>query len=625
MDKRKLKIALSLAVLIPCVLYAAGIIAQFIININAWKAAGSDYRTSPGLPSSQISEVVRALFHFPEGLIAIGVVVLGIAVLCVFGLRIGWGQNGVTDSDRNLTVSNSGSYGTASFMSPKEASACFEVTSAKRTSQDILGMLPDGQVLTLPKDTRLNANLAVCGSSGTGKSRAISRNLVLQAVKRGESVILTDPKSELYESMGEYLRENGYIVKVFNLVEMDHSDSWNCLGEVGSSELMAQTFADIVLQNTSGDSKDAFWYNAELNLLKALVLYVALEMPPEKRNIATVYDLLYTQTEKGLSDMMASISHEHANQYTGELLPPSPASAPYAIFRQSSETVRTSVIIGLGSKLAVLQAQQVRNITSYSKDWQFVLTEASLIERFYEKLFNAISDAFFSEINNAKSSIPEKGNKRFLKVFDAMLAFCARALNAIKASCLNSEFGAEHKLLSQMPITNFLQSIEGGKEMTLADKEKAYLWFISFVYRLRNALFHEIIDPLNDEWQVIFKNSYHVLKQVVDQNIWRLKQLKLLPSASQAAAEEDYNREPPPDIDWPTDEEAKFTWFYYEMLKLNKDGARVLLKGKIDFAEHHYETECTVRWNESLSETAIKNASITSVVDSQEKELAAAI
>ena len=367
MDKRKLKIALSLAVLIPCVLYAAGIIAQFIININAWKAAGSDYRISPGLPSSQISEVVRALFHFPEGLIAIGVVVLGIAVLCVFGLRIGWGQNGVTDSDRNLTVSNSGSYGTASFMSPKEASACFEVTSAKRTSQDILGMLPDGQVLTLPKDTRLNANLAVCGSSGTGKSRAISRNLVLQAVKRGESVILTDPKSELYESMGEYLRENEYIVKVFNLVEMDHSDSWNCLGEVGSSELMAQTFADIVLQNTSGDSKDAFWYNAELNLLKALVLYVALEMPPEKRNIATVYDLLYTQTEKGLSDMMASISHEHANQYTGELLPPSPASAPYAIFRQSSETVRTSVIIGLGSKLAVLQAQQVRNITSYNE------------------------------------------------------------------------------------------------------------------------------------------------------------------------------------------------------------------------------------------------------------------
>lgn len=367
MERRKLKITLSLAVLIPCVLYIAGIIAQFMININAWKAAGSDYSVSPGLPSLELADVFRSIFHFPEGLIAIGVVVVGIVLICIFGLRIGWGQNGVTDSDRNLTVSSSGSYGTASFMSPKEASACFDVTSAKKTEQDILGMLPDGQILTLPKNTRLNSNLAVCGSSGTGKSRSISRNLVLQAVKRGESLILTDPKSELYESMSEYLRDNGYTVKVFNLIEMDHSDSWNCLNEVGSSELMAQTFADIVLQNTSGDSKDAFWYNAELNLLKALVLYVALEMPPEQRNLATVYDLLYTQTEKGLSDIMASISHEHVNQYTGELLPPSPAAAPYAIFKQSSDTVRTSVIIGLGSKLAVLQAQQVRNITSYNE------------------------------------------------------------------------------------------------------------------------------------------------------------------------------------------------------------------------------------------------------------------
>ena len=167
--------------------------------------------------------------------------------------------------------------------------------------------------------------------------------------------------------MSEYLRENGYTVKVFNLVEMDHSDSWNCLHEVGDSELMAQTFADIVLQNTSGDMKDAFWYNAELNLLKALVLYVALEMPPERRNLATVYDLLCAKTEKGLSEMMESISHEHQNQFTGEYLPASPAAAPYAIFKQSSETVRTSVIIGLGSKLAVMQAPQVRNVTSYNE------------------------------------------------------------------------------------------------------------------------------------------------------------------------------------------------------------------------------------------------------------------
>ena len=96
MEKRKLKIALSLAVLIPCVLYIAGIIAQFMININAWKAAGSDYRVSPGLPSLELADVFRSILHFPEGLIAIGVVVVGIVLICIFGLRVGWGQNGIS-------------------------------------------------------------------------------------------------------------------------------------------------------------------------------------------------------------------------------------------------------------------------------------------------------------------------------------------------------------------------------------------------------------------------------------------------------------------------------------------------------------------------------------------------
>ena len=41
-------------------------------------------------------------------------------------------------------------------------------------------------------------------------------------------------------------------------------------------------------------------------------------------------------------------------------------------------------------------------------------------------------------------------------------------------------------------------------------------WFADFVYALRNALFHEIISPLDEEWQVIFKSAYLVLKQISD-------------------------------------------------------------------------------------------------------------
>ena len=368
MKKKKIVAgAISLAILIPILLYGTGIIAQFIININAWKAAGSNYRESPGLPSLEIGDVLSAVFTFPEGLIAVGAVIAGVALLCIFGLRLGWGNTGTADHDRNLTISKSGSYGTAAFMDSKEAEQCFDITTAKNTDQDILGRTESGKVFTLPKNSRLNSNLAVCGASGTGKSRSVSRNLILQAAKREESMIITDCKSELYESMSQYLIDQGYTVKVFNLISMEHSDSWNCLGEVGTSELMAQTFADIVLKSTSGEMKDAFWFNAELNLLKALVLYVALEMPPDKRNLGQVYDLLCNQSERDLSKLMNGIRKEHTNPFTNEVMPPSPAFAPYAIFMQSSETVRSSVIIGLGSKLQVMQAQQVRDITSYNE------------------------------------------------------------------------------------------------------------------------------------------------------------------------------------------------------------------------------------------------------------------
>jgi hypothetical protein len=244
---------------------------------------------------------------------------------------------------------------------------------------------------------------------------------------------------------------------------------------------------------------------------------------------------------------------------------------------------------------------------------QFVLTESGFVERFYEKLFEVISDGLFIEISNAKLSIPEKGNKRFLQIFDAMAAFCSRSLNEVKSRCLNPDFGPEHKLLSQRPISNYLNSVEDSVEMTAADKERAYLWFIDFVYRLRNALFHEIIDPLNDEWQVIFKNAYHVLKQIVDQNIWRLNQMKRLPQVSQEAVENNYNIEPPPDVPWPSGEVAKFTWTSSEVQRLDEDGAKVLVKADIDFINNHYKTQCTVKWNKTLSECVIKNASITEI------------
>ena len=215
----------------------------------------------------------------------------------------------------------------------------------------ILGSL-DGDVVCMPEETRFNGNLAVYGASGSKKTRAFCVNMILQSAARKQSLVICDPKSELYEKTSQYLRGKGYTVKVFNLVTPACSDSWNCLAEIEGQELMAQLFCDVIIKNTGDGRGDHFWDNAEMNLLKALVLYVERGYPAEKRNIGEVYQLLTMSSEKELSALFEVLPVEH------------PAKGPYSIFQQSSESVRGGVIVGLGSRLQVFQNRDIRMITA---------------------------------------------------------------------------------------------------------------------------------------------------------------------------------------------------------------------------------------------------------------------
>lgn len=270
-------------------------------------------------------------------------------------MKLGFGDKGEYDRERNLIYSRSGTYGTSGFMSEKEMEGVLDLVSdIRKNPGTILGLL-DEKIVCVPLDTRMNSNMAVFGASGSKKTRSFCVNRILSGVARGESLIITDPKSELYEKTSEYLREQGYVVKVFNLVCPENSDSWNCLAEIEGQELMAQLFCDVIIKNTGSEKGDHFWDNSEMNLLKALVLYVEQGYPLEGKNIGQVYKLLTLSSEDQLDSLFNALGPEH------------PAKAPYSIFKQSSDTVRSGVIIGLGSRLQVFQNKLIRLITSHDE------------------------------------------------------------------------------------------------------------------------------------------------------------------------------------------------------------------------------------------------------------------
>ena len=350
-----------------CTLYAGGYAAQFIKNYQEWTSAGNFAGNGTYPQAASLHPLVcfhTALTDFPYNLYGIFLCLVLFGLLTFLLMRMGYDRNGeISDHDRNLNYSTKGTYGTSGFMTPDEMMKVLELTGdVKKNKGTILGKL-NGKAVCLPYQTRMNKNIAVYGASGSMKSRAFARNMIFQCVARGqegnnasgESLIITDPKSELYESMSAYLENEGYVVKAFNLVNPENSDSWNCLGEINGQETMAQVFADVIIQNTGSGKGDHFWDNAEMNLLKALVLYVDQGFPPEARNIGQVYKLLTMSSEKELNSLF-------------DLLPVShPAKVPYCIYKQASDTVRSGVIIGLGARLQVFQNKLIRQITSYDE------------------------------------------------------------------------------------------------------------------------------------------------------------------------------------------------------------------------------------------------------------------
>lgn len=360
--KRLFSILFGLPPLLCALLYGGGYIAQFIRNYREWQNAGGTPGggTSPEMPSFSLSACFEALFTFPYGIIGALICVGVLVLLIVMVMRMGYGDTGEYDKERNFVYSKKGTYGTSGFMSEKESEEVLDLTSSlKKHTGTILGTL-NGKYVCVPEDSRLNRNIAVYGASGSMKTRAYCINRILQAAaaqdeSKRESLIINDPKSELYETTSQYLRNKGYTVRVFNLVSPENSDSWACLSEIEGDELMAQLYCDVIIKNTGSERGDHFWDSAEMNLLKALVLYVEQGYPDGRKTMEEVYKLITHTSEKELSSLFDMLPSTH------------PAKAPYAIFKQASDTVRSGVIIGLGSRLQVFQNKKICNMTNFDE------------------------------------------------------------------------------------------------------------------------------------------------------------------------------------------------------------------------------------------------------------------
>lgn len=316
------------------------------------------------VPQADIASAYRGLTdweHLRYALAAVGVILL-VVLFFVVKSKI---ENRNRD-DRNFDVSEKGTYGTAKYLSERQAKKLVTadkeyslLSVSKELKQDdngiILGKFPNGKIVMKRAIPKENMNVFVCGAPGSGKSYMFVRPYLAQCIRRNESFVCTDPSGELLETMGGYAKACGYKVKVFNLVDPEKSDSWNVTGEVGINQLHAQIAVSTIIKNTlEGERPDPFWDNGEKNLLKALLLYINSDAYTGSKSLGELYKLLASDDfSSSTLECLKNLDERH------------PAKLSYNIYAQATESVQQSFASGLATRLQIFQSEAIRNMTAF--------------------------------------------------------------------------------------------------------------------------------------------------------------------------------------------------------------------------------------------------------------------
>lgn len=259
---------------------------------------------------------------------------------------------------RGFSLSGSNVYGSAREINQEELHQVADIETKFSAMNTILGQLDltEERLITAKDNPNSNGNIAIFGPPGSGKSFCFVKPTILQAVRRGHSIICTDTKGELWADTVEFARRHGYVVRRVDLKDPAYSDGWHVLKEMRNDDMRAMIMSQIIMSNT-GQGRDIH-ADAEAALLRAICLYIERnpDIPAEMKTLYNAYSLLL---DAGGAEALDTKFKQI--QYDEDL---KPAWDAYASFIQGSQNLRGNIITGLANRLSVLSSPPVRKMTS---------------------------------------------------------------------------------------------------------------------------------------------------------------------------------------------------------------------------------------------------------------------
>ena len=137
----------------------------------------------------------------------------------------------------------------------------------------------------------------IIGSTASGKTECIVQPMVKTLAKAGESMIITDPKGEIYERNAEELKEKGYNIILLNFRNPQNGNCWNPItlpyslykeGNIDKATELLDDLAKNILYDETSKGQDPFWENTSADYFVGLCLALFEDAKEEEINLNTI-------------------------------------------------------------------------------------------------------------------------------------------------------------------------------------------------------------------------------------------------------------------------------------------------------------------------------------------------
>ena len=137
----------------------------------------------------------------------------------------------------------------------------------------------------------------IIGSTGSGKTECVVKPLVNLLSKKGESMVITDPKGEIYQYCGEYLKKQGYNIVILNFRDPEKGNSWNPLAlpymyyKQGNQDKDTEVLEDVslnILYDKSEGGDSAFWQKSAADYFSGLTMGLFMDAKEKEVNLNSI-------------------------------------------------------------------------------------------------------------------------------------------------------------------------------------------------------------------------------------------------------------------------------------------------------------------------------------------------